>query len=112
MICSERGEPCLEEWALSQMAEEEILEVTYDINGVLSSFIITPTTGEVLDGSTYAVVCITGGQECLDQHVETLRFTSSIIGNESFRVYKNGTVFTDDGLTLICATGGQDCLLQ
>jgi hypothetical protein len=57
------------------------------------------------------VICETGGRTCLENHVESLKFTLSTVNGVEFRVYSNGKV-TDVNGKLICETGGQTCIIE
>jgi hypothetical protein len=71
---------------------------------------IDGATQEVLD-EKYNVVCV-GGITCLNEYVETITFVMHTINNVNYRIYPNGTVFTEDGVTVVCKTGGEGCLLR
>jgi len=110
VICVSGGQECLDEYVLNLMPEEEINLVDVNINGINYQFIIDAATGEVFDDQ-YNLIC-SGGQECLDAHVESLTFIQYTANGVDYRIYRNGKVFSGDGLTTVCETGGEGCLIK
>mmetsp|Transcript_10288 Transcript_10288/g.10268 ORF Transcript_10288/g.10268 Transcript_10288/m.10268 type:complete len:242 (+) Transcript_10288:2300-3025(+) len=108
IVCATGGTACLTTYLDSLMPV--ISRVVYDINGIEYVFYIDQGSGLVWDVNNN-IICETGGAPCLEIHVADLTFSLDTINGITYRVYPDGRVYSEDGLTLICETGGTDCVL-
>ena len=109
VICETGGRPCLDAY-VENMKIMDLYEMTYNINDVVYKFIVDPLNGMVYADQTFEIICYEGGRTCLNEHVDSLKFTLSTVNGIDFRIYKTGRV-TDDTGKEICKTGGYDCIL-